>query len=109
MEKLFENLRSLKQPKGDLQGDLQCLLEPPAASTKLLPFVGLWPKTIKLNPSLKTEVSKGAWINPCTVGLALHLRGKMGSPKISRKEVCEIFYKNGRLTKKGDSVKIGGA
>ena len=43
MERLFENVGSL--------GDLQRPLEPKAARANVLIHVGLWPTTIKLNPS----------------------------------------------------------
>ena len=36
---------------GTYGGDLQRPLEPPAARASVLVLVGLWPKTIKLNPS----------------------------------------------------------
>ena len=37
---------------------------PTAAKTNVLAHVGLWPMTIKLYPSWKTEASQSAWINP---------------------------------------------
>ena len=59
MERLFENLGSLKWLSRELQRPLE--------RANLLLLVGLWPKTIKTNPSCKTEVRKSAWINPCKV------------------------------------------
>ena len=41
--------------------------ESPVAMANVLMQVGLWSRAIKLNPSWKTEVSKYAWIKPCTV------------------------------------------
>ena len=44
--------------KGELKGDLQHPLKPPASKANTLTFVGLWPMTIKLNPYEKRRSAK---------------------------------------------------
>ena len=40
--------------------------ESPVVMANVLTHTGLWPAAIKLNLSWKTEVSKSAWIKPCS-------------------------------------------
>ena len=55
MEKLFENLGLVKQPQlhnsNPKRGAYSAPYEPPAARTNVLTYVGLWPMSIKLNPT----------------------------------------------------------
>ena len=58
MERLSENLGS-----DPTRGVYKTQYEPPQQQgANVLIQAGLWPMAIILNPSSKTEVSKGAWI-----------------------------------------------
>ena len=51
-------------PLNPTRGTYSAHYEPQAARANMLTHNGLWPTTIKLNPSWKTEISKSAWIKP---------------------------------------------
>ena len=55
----------------------------------MLMYVGVWPMTIKLNPSWKTEVSKSAWIKPCISMFKFHYYTML---KVDITEDSDVVY-----------------